>query len=110
MLSTDQVLYIRASNPKIDKKVVRAFNVLGEQNRLNIFCLIIENKELCVSDIAIILKTSIPATSQQLKIMEYSGLVNRIRMGKSVCYEINTSNPLIQKVIELIRNSHRENE
>ena len=103
MLSTSQITYIRTGQPKADQKILRIFNVLGERNRLDIFCLIAEHHDLCVSDVATILDTSISAASQQLKIMEYSGLVSRMRMGKSVCYKVNTEDPFILRVIGLLK-------
>ena len=82
------------------------FNALGDQNRMKIFKLLLEDNDshkLCVSDIAKELKTSVPAASKQLKIMEMVGLVKRKRIGQMICYEIVKDNPVIKELTGVIQ-------
>ena len=81
------------------------FNALGDSNRMKIFRLLLEarHNEFCVSDVARELRTSVPAASKQLKIMEMVGLVKRTRNGQMICYEVVEDNPVIKELTKVIQ-------
>jgi len=78
------------------------FTALGDINRLNMVRLIKEYPEICVTDMARLLKISAPAVSQHFRILELSGLVNRIRSGRMICYELNKKNKLVVALLKII--------
>jgi len=79
------------------------FEALSNPTRLKIFRLLITHKNICVTDIANILNVSVPAVSYQFRILEMVGLVEKERMGKMICYELKKGDPIIQKIIQIIR-------
>ncbi len=85
-----------------DTTLSSLFNVLGDKNRFRILKMLIQNGELCVSDIAAILDVSISSVSQHLRILEMSGLVMGERMGQMICYKPLIENPKIKAIINLI--------
>lgn len=101
MLSKDDVRMLR-SEVERDEDLPQLFNALSDVGRLRIFRLLMRNEDLCVTDIANILKTSVPAASQQLKVLELSGLVRREREGQMICYRVKTGDPLVKAVMRLV--------
>jgi DNA-binding transcriptional ArsR family regulator len=63
---------------------------------------LLEAKELCVSDLSKIVGISMSATSQHLRILEMSGLVESERMGQTICYKPRQSSKKVQALIKLI--------
>lgn len=78
------------------------FGVLGDPSRFRILELIAKKKDFCVSEIASALKISAPAASQQFRILEMAGLVEKERMGQKICYKLKTHDPLIKSIIKII--------
>lgn len=72
------------------------FNALGDQGRFRIFNLLTERNDLCVTDIANIFGISVPAASQQLRILEMTGLVRKERIGQTICYEVKIDDSLVK--------------
>ncbi|HLB50875.1 MAG TPA: metalloregulator ArsR/SmtB family transcription factor [Patescibacteria group bacterium] len=60
----------------------------SDATRLKILCLLKENPELCVSDIAAILDISVSAVSHQMGIMESHGFLSKTKSGQTVCYTL----------------------
>lgn len=79
-----------------------AFRILGDWNRYRMMKTLLEVKELCVSDLSKIVGVSMSATSQHLRILEMSGLVESERMGQTICYKPLVNNPKVKAVIKLI--------
>jgi len=79
-----------------------AFRILGDWNRYRMMKTLLEAKELCVSDISKIVGISMSATSQHLRILEMSGLVESERMGQTICYKPLLSHPKVKTLIKLI--------
>jgi len=79
-----------------------AFRILGDWNRYRMMKTLLEAKELCVSDISKIVGISMSATSQHLRILEMSGLVESERMGQTICYKPLISHPKVKTLIKLI--------
>ncbi|HMO78214.1 MAG TPA: metalloregulator ArsR/SmtB family transcription factor [Candidatus Paceibacterota bacterium] len=79
-----------------------AFRILGDWSRYRIMKTLLEAKELCVSDISEIVGISMSATSQHLRILEMSGLVESERMGQMICYKPFLEHSKIKALIKLI--------
>jgi len=78
-------------------QAVKFLQVVGEENRLKILCLLKE-KELCVCDIWQNLNLSQNLVSHHLKILKDFGLVTSEQKGLNVFYSLNK---------EIIKNSTR---
>lgn len=78
------------------------FNTLGDRSRLLILKLLMKHKNICVTDIANILKISVPAASYQFKILEMVGFVKKKRTGQMICYKIKDKDPMVRPVIKLL--------
>lgn len=85
-------------NPYTNLNLVRTFSALAEPGRLKIFKLLMKRRDICVSEVAEIMKISVPAASRQLKILETAGLVRRVRNGQMICYVINQSEPIVKAI------------
>jgi len=73
-----------------DKKAVLTFRAIGDNTRLKIMKLLLEN-DLCVGALARILEISKPAVSQHLKVLRDAGLVKGDKRGYWTHYEVNKS-------------------
>jgi len=74
MLSTKEIFAKRKIFHDTDSKMVLTFKVLSDVNRYRIFRILAAQPKLSVSDIAQILKISLPLASQHIKILELSAL------------------------------------
>lgn len=79
-----------------------AFRILGDWNRYRMMKTLLEAKELCVSDLSKIVGISMSATSQHLRILEMSGLVESERMGQTICYKPLMRHPKVKSLVKLI--------
>lgn len=101
MLTKAQIQKIKFETPRNDNQLTLIFDALGDSGRFRIFQLLIERRDLCVTDVAGVFGISLSAASQQLKILERVGLVQKTRMGQMVCYEINSRNPVVKQIIKM---------
>jgi DNA-binding transcriptional ArsR family regulator len=104
MLSKSRLRQIKKEVSTQGDKLTTVFSALSDRGRLNMFKLLLKHNDLCVTDIATIFNISVPAASQQLKIMEQSGLVEKERMGQMTCYSVKKSASivkLVQKAVTL---------
>lgn len=102
MLTKAQITKIKIETAESSTQLPLVFEALGDHGRFRIFRLLMEYHDLCVTDVAKILKITTSAASQQLKVMERVGLVQKIRMGQMVCYEIK-DDPAVQKIAQLLK-------
>lgn len=58
----------------------------GDPTRIRILCVLFQNQEVCVSDIANSLGMSVSAISHQLRLLRANGLLGTKRMGQNICY------------------------
>lgn len=72
------------------------FDALGDQGRFRIFKLLMVKHDFCVSDIAAVMGITASAASQQLKILEMVGLVQKERMGKMICYKLRDDDAIVK--------------
>lgn len=70
------------------ERLCEIFKMMGEPSRLRIIHLLTK-LELCVADIAILLKMHQPAVSQQLKLLRLAHLVKFRKEGKTVYYSLD---------------------
>lgn len=92
---------------KIDRsKLVRVFGALADNTRIKLIDLLQERKNICVSELADELGISVSAVSQQMRILEMTGLVRRERMGQRICYQLNSDDRLAREVISFIKRSN----
>lgn len=80
----------------------KAFNALGDSTRFELFKLIAEKNEICVSQLAQQLRISAACVSQHMKVLADAELVTRVREGQRVCYEVSTDSPSKKLLSELI--------
>lgn len=104
MLSKSRIHKIRKEVSTENDKIAAVFSALSDRGRLKMFKLLLKYDDLCVTEIANVFEISVPAASQQLKILETSGLVKKEREGQMICYSINKSSniiKLVQKVVSI---------
>ena len=86
-----------------NKRICTIFGALGDPSRFLIFKMLIEHQgTLCVSDVARVLDISISAASQQLKNLETSGLLERQRSGRKICYTVKKPDQFITSLIYIM--------
>lgn len=103
MLTKTQIAKIQKDATAKESTYPKLFNALGDRTRWQIFSLLVEYDDLCVTDLARVLDISVPAASQQLRILELSGLVTRERMGQSICYHVKEASPATKSIIHLLQ-------
>lgn len=69
-------------------KNTAALNLLGNQVRLSIIVLLLEETKLCVCDLAEILEMKIPAISQHLRKLKDGGILYSTRDGTVLYYAV----------------------
>ena len=82
----------------------KTFNALGDKTRFRLFQLLSEKQQICVSQLAEELSITPACVSQHMKILSDAGLVDRVREGQRVCYQIITDSPSKKALSELIFN------
>ena len=70
------------------QRMAEFFSFLGDPNRLRILSFL-ANKELCVSDLAALLKMSESAVSHQLRNLRVMRLVGYRKQGRNVFYHLH---------------------
>lgn len=94
---------LQLNNRQLNNIVIIS-NILADKTRVKILKLLLENKEICVSDIAENTKVSLSAVSHQLKKLEMLKIVSYQRKGQTICYYLNKHNrstKLIKKMLNL---------
>lgn len=105
MLSGKELDKLKKQVNGLDKKIAKLFDALGDPNRFKIFLLLMQAKNnICVSEFAEVCGISVPAASQQLKSLENSGLIEKVRTGQMTCYKICYSKPSVKALSKTISN------
>lgn len=102
MLTKNQIQKLKGKSEKESGILLQVFGALGDSGRLQIFKVLLENQNVCVSDIANILGVSVPAASKQLSILEKSGLIEKVRKGQATCFKVLEENPTTKSVIKIL--------
>ncbi|MGB3368162.1 MAG: metalloregulator ArsR/SmtB family transcription factor [Acidaminobacteraceae bacterium] len=90
VIHEDKVKEVQASMEKeeVIMDLADFFKVLGDSTRMKIISILFEN-ELCVCDIAYILKMTQSAISHQLRVLKSARLVKYRKEGKVVFYSLD---------------------
>ena len=107
MLTKKQTAEIKSSLGTESTGFPLVFQALGDSGRFNIFRLLMEHHDICVTDVANVFDITVSAASQQLRVLERLGLVLKMRMGQMVCYEINHENPIAKQLGKLLKESNK---
>lgn len=108
MLSKRKIALIQKNITQEEDPVLRVLQAWGEPTRLRICKILMRCRDLCVTDIAAILRISVPAVSQQLKVLEIAGVVVRRRDGQMICYEMREDDPLVRSLQRILRMEKRK--
>ncbi len=82
-------------------KYLRIFKALGDKTRLRIV-LMLKVKPMCVCEIREIIGSSMSTISNHLKILKEAGIINSQKEDRYINYQLNTTNPFVQKVLNLL--------
>lgn len=107
MLDKKQLADIKAGLETEETPFPLAFEALGDPSRFRIFNVLMQYRDICVTDIAKLFGITVSAASQQLRVLERVGLVQKIRMGQMVCYEINAENPIAKQLCKLLKGPNK---
>lgn len=102
MLSQRQILECRKLYDGNDAEIVAMFKALNEVNRYRILRILTKQPALTVSDLAQILKISVPLASQHIKVLNQSNLLQKEREGKRVFTKLDQSNPFVKAIVRAI--------
>lgn len=69
-------------------ELAKLMRTAGDESRLKILCVLLNDKKVCVSDISQILGENIANVSHHLQVMSREGLVSSFREGKRICYKL----------------------
>lgn len=103
MLPATAIVKMKREVIETDDRLPFIFQALADPCRYRIFCFLIGRSDICVTDAAKVMDISVPAASQQLRILEMTGLVERERMGQMICYKIKASEPLVRSILKIIK-------
>lgn len=108
-LTSTQIKKINRTITSGQDRLTAIFDAVSDPTRCRAFRLLIVTggDDVKVSDIAHILGISVPAVSQQLKILEQSGLVTRDKVGQTVYYKIRNQDPLVQSIVTIIQEEEK---
>ncbi len=107
MLSKKEVRTGRKILTAADKSMAATFKVLGDVNRYRIFRVLVEQPKLSVSAIAEILDISLPLTSQHIKILVNTNLLQKVRDGKRIFPKIKQDNPFVPAILKTIKLAYK---
>lgn len=103
MLKKNQIVGVRKKLASKDSGFILMFRALCDKNRFWIFLLLEERCDLRVNDLATILNISASATSQHLRILEMSGLIERQKRGQACYYKARPKNARVKLLIKLLK-------
>ena len=87
---------MKHSNKKEENSVVKVLKVLGDINRLKIFCLLAQQKnKVCVTTVAEKLDITVANASYHLRILTRNGILEPERDGITVCYVLKRTGPVL---------------
>ena len=80
----------------------KAFAALGDNTRFQIMRLLLNNPELCVSEVAEQVGITTAGVSQHMQVLERAGLLKRERMGQRICYQVNQDTLTSREILKLM--------
>lgn len=103
MLNTKEIQTLRSLLKREDARLPIIFNALSDARRCTVFRSFLKRERLCVSDIAKLQDISMSLASQQLKILEITGLLVREKEGRTVYFRPNTKDELVRTIITAVK-------
>lgn len=79
------------------------FKALGDPTRYELVKLLMKQQGICVSELAHEVDVSVAGVSQQLKILEQCGVVERTRTGQRICYKLRENDPHVSQTLKLMK-------
>ena len=107
MLPQGKIEKIKKSFPEHADLLPGVFNALSDPGRFRIFRVLRQHQDICVTDVAHILNISVPAASQQLKILETHRLIRRERQGQRACYAIDADNAVVKALEKFLAQAEK---
>lgn len=103
-LTSKQVETIKKTITTDQSRLTNIFDAVSDPTRCRTFRLLLvtHGQDVNVTDIAHILGMTVPAISQQLKVLEQTGLVSREKIGQTVYYRVKDNDPLVKSIIKII--------
>ena len=86
---------------KRDVRLQQLFDALGDKTRFTMVQML-QSCDNCVSEIAERLNITPAGASQQIKILESVGILVKTRNGQRTCYDVNTDDPDVKSIINLM--------
>lgn len=96
------MIFSKTKSSETDIQLIKIFSALGDKTRYQILKILSNEEDICVSELAEQVGISNAGVSQQLKILEQAGLVERNRMGQRICYSVKISGDVNRKLYKLI--------
>ncbi len=96
------MIFSKSKSTDTNKRLVSIFSALGDKTRFRLLTLLRKKEDICVSELADEVGISNAGVSQQLKILEQAGLVERKRNGQKICYQISSDSEVNRKLLKLI--------
>lgn len=72
--------------------MARKIRTIGDEARLKILCVIMNEGKICVSEIAKKLDLSIAIVSHHLQALKEENILTSERDGKNICYRLSNDN------------------
>jgi len=107
MLTKEQVNKIKRGLSGEKDRMPIILGALGDPGRFRIFKLLAEHHDICVTDVASVFDITVSAASQQLRVLEMLELVEKMRMGQMVCYELKKDNPIVKQLMQFIKSNEK---
>jgi len=102
MLTDKEAKKFNALVGQNDKRLAIVFKALSDPKRCRMYRLLLKGDELHVSDIARIMKISLPSASQHLKILEITGLLRKERRGKNMIFTVSKEDQIVGALIKAV--------
>ena len=96
MLTDNQIDKIRKAFNGTDQRAI--FKILGDTNRYRIFEMLGKQPNISVSDMAKVLRISVPLASQHLKILEQAEILKKEKVGQKVYYKLRADNRIARSI------------
>lgn len=82
-------------------QLAKQLQAAGDPVRIRIICILFQEKQHCVSDLADMMQMSMSAISHHLQILKEAGLLTASRDGQMICYSI-TKQPFTDQLKKLL--------
>lgn len=86
-----------------ETRLQKKFNALGDPTRYALVVSMIKREQLCVTELAEKLRLTPAAISQHMRILEEAEIIKPTRLGRRVCYTLNTACPGLKSLAKLIK-------